>query len=516
MSHIFISYSHLDKAYAHKLHRYLLEQGFDAWIDDRIDYGSRWPREIEKRLNESLAFILIMSPNSYESEWVQNELSLARQLHKPIFPLLLKGDVWWHLQTTQYVDVKDGKLPPTRFFVQLAEVAPRDHDSSEDELEELRSQAIRLELSGNFYDALQTYYKIRQIDPLFPGIDNKIKQLEDETRPRPRIEIEPEIRKKSKVEKGSVQPVNLRIIGGVLGIIFIVIVSVLVAINQHPSTPVPAATTTFTVLSFPTESSTPEPPTIIPISTPSIFPTMISPKDGMKLLFVPAGNFLMGSTDADPLASYDEKPQHTVYLDAFWIDQTDVTNKMYALCVAHNACQPPSNISSTTHPNYYGNSGSDNYPVVYVSWSDTTAYCKWAGRRLPTEAEWEKAARGTDGSIYPWGNDVPNNTLLNYNSIVGDTTTVGSYSSGASPYGVLDMAGNVAQWVNDWYRSDYYSTLGDNASNPQGPGTGDGRVLRGGSWYDSNIYIRSARRSWSDPTVTDLNIGFRCTMSATK
>lgn len=122
MSHIFISYSHQDKKYAHKLRRHLLDQGFDAWIDDRIDYGSHWSQEIEKQLRGSAAFILIMSSNSYKSDWVQNELSFARKLKKPIFPLLLEGDVWWHLHTTQYVDVKDEKLPPVKFFILLAEI----------------------------------------------------------------------------------------------------------------------------------------------------------------------------------------------------------------------------------------------------------------------------------------------------------------------------------------------------------------------------------------------------------
>ncbi len=122
MSHIFISYSHQDKKYAHKLRRHLLDQGFDAWIDDRIDYGSHWSQEIEKQLRESAAFILIMSSSSYKSDWVQNELSFARELKKPIFPLLLEGNVWWHLHTTQYVEVKDEKLPPAKFFIHLAEI----------------------------------------------------------------------------------------------------------------------------------------------------------------------------------------------------------------------------------------------------------------------------------------------------------------------------------------------------------------------------------------------------------
>lgn len=125
MGHIFISYSHKDKAYAHKLQRYLLEKGFEAWLDDRIDFGAHWAHEIEKRLRECDAFILVMSSNSHESEWVQNELMLARELKKRIFPLLLEGEAWWHARTTQYVNVQGGKLPPASFLLSLAEALPR-------------------------------------------------------------------------------------------------------------------------------------------------------------------------------------------------------------------------------------------------------------------------------------------------------------------------------------------------------------------------------------------------------
>ncbi len=242
-------------------------------------------------------------------------------------------------------------------------------------------------------------------------------------------------------------------------------------------------------------------------ATLGIGSTEVSPIDGMVQVYVPAGSFQMGSDSGDA----DEQPVHPVTLDAFWIDQTEVTNKMYALCVDSGKCSPPSSTKSYTRDSYYGNAPYDNYPVIYVSWNDANAYCEWAGRRLPTEAEWEKAARGTDGRTYPWGDAAPGSTRLNYNRNVGDTTEVGNYPEGASPYGALDMAGNVWEWVSDWYDGGYYSN--SPSENPLGPDSGQYRVLRGGSWYSSGNYVRAADHSWDEPGYVYYGIGFRCARS---
>jgi formylglycine-generating enzyme required for sulfatase activity len=241
---------------------------------------------------------------------------------------------------------------------------------------------------------------------------------------------------------------------------------------------------------------------------------MISGKDQMILLYVPAGEFTMGNDSG----ALDGRPAHTVDIDAFLIDLTEVTNKMYFLCVEAGVCKEPTNKSSYTHSSYYGNAGYDNYPVIYVDWNMAKTYCEWAGRQLPTEAQWEKAARGTDANIYPWGNDAPNNNLLNYDSAIGDTTEVGKYLNGKSIYGALDMAGNVWEWVNDWY--DVYPGGDLNASSDFGQTY---RVLRGGSWNSNAYYnyyyygdlVRSAFRLRYLPTNIYSYIGFRCAMSAT-
>ena len=212
----------------------------------------------------------------------------------------------------------------------------------------------------------------------------------------------------------------------------------------------------------------------------------------------------MGSDDAG--AKNDEQPVHEVYLDSFWIDKFEVTNERYSRCVFEGECEMPRNTE------YYINSDFNNHPVTYVSWFDAQAYCHWAERELPTEAQWEKSARGTDGRIYPWGNEAPNSNLLNLINNINSASAVGSYPLGTSPYGALDMAGNVMEWVADWYVENYYSE--SPAKNPQGPITGEIRVLRGGSSYgEFGTYLRSSDRGGTKPDTVEANRGFRCAMS---
>lgn len=203
----------------------------------------------------------------------------------------------------------------------------------------------------------------------------------------------------------------------------------------------------------------------------------------------------MGSTD-----NQAEMPTHTVDLDDFWMMQTEVTNAEYGRCVTAAACTPP------TNPRW-NDAGYANYPVMQVNWNQANQYAAWAGGRLPTEAEWEKAARSTDARIYPWGEQAISDQLLNYNFVKGDTMPVGSYPAGAGPYGTLDMAGNVEEWVADWYGDTYYASAPP--QNPLGPDSGIFRVVRGGSFNSKRVDVRTTARGKAVPNSRLPGVGFR-------
>jgi formylglycine-generating enzyme required for sulfatase activity/serine/threonine protein kinase len=283
----------------------------------------------------------------------------------------------------------------------------------------------------------------------------------------------------------------------------------IIAASNTPDVSAAQPTSTDRVVDDPVAAEPTQTPTPSLTTTPEMWvgSIQVSEKDGMVMVYVPEGEFEMGSEDGES----DEEPVHTVYLDAFWIDQTEVTNAMYATCMADGDCKQPQISGSYSRDSYFGNSSYDDYPLIRVDWVQADAYCVWAGRRLPSEAEWEKAARGTDGRTYPRGENISCD-LANYGSCVDDTSEAGSYPDGASPYGALDMAGNVWEWVADWYGEEYYSS--SPSSNPAGPSSGERRVVRGGSsWVDDDWDVRSANRNRLDPDIRNDAVGFRCARS---
>lgn len=265
----------------------------------------------------------------------------------------------------------------------------------------------------------------------------------------------------------------------------------------------PAATSTGTV--EPTATSTTE-----PTSTPT---ATLEPPPPVETVVIPAGSFQMGCDATHDTCLPDEEPLHTVTLDAYSIDKYEVSNAHYYVCMSAGVCTAPASINSLTRAPYFGPQEYATYPVIYVSWHQASTYCEWLGKRLPSEAEWEKAARGDgDTRIYPWGDATPTCGTANFEpSCVGDTAAVGSYATGASPYSAMDMSGNVSEWVNDWYDEDYYAT--SPADNPTGPASGELRVLRGGGWHFFEDFVRVANRFKDNPGNTELATGFRCATS---
>jgi formylglycine-generating enzyme required for sulfatase activity len=249
--------------------------------------------------------------------------------------------------------------------------------------------------------------------------------------------------------------------------------------------------------------------------------TESSGQDEIPMALIPAGPFEMGSNDGPD----DEGPVHTVTLDAFYIDLYEVTNAQYARCEQSGACEPTTDTtafeSSYSRRIYFGNPEYADYPVIYANWYEAQAYCQWRGGRLPTEAEWEKAARGgLAGKLYPWGDEMPvcevgamNGANFDDDLDCNDTDTaqVGSYAPNG--YGLYDMVGNLWEWVADWYDEAYYAS--SPASNPQGPEDGEYPVLRGGSWQDAAGRLRVADRRFNPPESGALNIGFRCARDLT-
>jgi formylglycine-generating enzyme required for sulfatase activity len=264
------------------------------------------------------------------------------------------------------------------------------------------------------------------------------------------------------------------------------------------------------------------------------------------MVLIPAGEFLMGSpagTDSLP----DEQPQRSIYLGGFLIDRYEVTNADYLLFVTSASHRVPenNNPASTLWVNRRPFPGTEQHPVVNVSWTDADAYCKWAGKRLPTEAEWEKAARGTSGRRYPWGNDwdirLANSAsywagrtvefqsgadwdafwvkgegarIAKEKGLKGEVLTmqVGSFPTATSPYGLYDMAGNAAEWVQDWYDPNYYPV--GPLTNPSGPLRGAIKAMRGGSWLKPAISLRTSDRDWGTMDSRPSGTGFRCAKDA--
>lgn len=250
----------------------------------------------------------------------------------------------------------------------------------------------------------------------------------------------------------------------------------------------------------PTATATPQP-------TPTPKPTIVPGfgEDLRDMILIPAGSFRMGCDAANHAqCEHNELPLHTVILSAYYMDKYEVTIARYRVCVENGGCTSPE------WGNYTDRKSDPQEPVGAIDWYRATTFCAWAGKRLPSEAEWEKAARGsTDTRLYPWGDAAPNSTLAKYGDRTDETRPdpVGSHPAGASPYGVMDMAGNINEWVNDWF--DLYGTA-STVTNPVGPSTGHYRVKRGGDYANDSWLMVTDQRNYGYPNSRAKNDGFRC------
>ena len=243
-----------------------------------------------------------------------------------------------------------------------------------------------------------------------------------------------------------------------------------------------------------------------------------------EMIAIPSGEFIYGAPKETPTGVKPgegiEKGEgfNTVQLSSFYIDKYEVTNRQYRSCVTEGVCIEPRSLSSIRYADYFYSVAYDNFPAIWVSWNQATTYCQWAGKRLPTEAEWEKAARGATFKTYPWGDTPPEdnsaNTVANFSALFEDVVQVTEFKDGVSSYGVYNMAGNVSEWVSNWYDLDsYYTVLPvEELTDPQGPpeGIDTKKVSKGGGWVSLASEVTTFTRVGAVPHYSYYNLGFRC------
>ncbi len=471
MSHdIFISYSSKDKVVADTVVATMETNGMRCWVAPRdIKPGADWAESITKAIDNCTIVLLIFSTNSNQSKRVRDEIFYSIAEEKTLIPFRIEN------------------LDPTG--------------------------AMRLHLSSlHWLDAYQPSWQVHLDKLVGIAADNLERSI-----PTPVIEEKPpafmDRKPQKKTRKAPLTWVGLSIaLLAIMSVTFLWWLSGMekeepqsAELNQMSRTPEATQAHTQTQTTTPT----------MEIANG----TKISPIDGMAMVNIPAGEFEMGSESGEIF----EKPIHIVYLDEYWIDQIEVTNGMYAKCVEAQGCTQLDRHESYSRTSYFDSSEFKDYPVIYVSWSQAKAYCEWAGRRLPTEAEWEKAARGTNANKYPWGDSRAIDNQVNFcdtncpydwkdtglDDGYADTAPAGNYRTGVSLYGALDMAGNVWEWTSSLFK-DYPYDAQDGRENLQTPGE---RVIRGGSWRNYVSDMRSTLRYGTEPSSGYLDVGFRCVLS---
>jgi formylglycine-generating enzyme required for sulfatase activity len=539
---VFISYRRKDISWALAVYQYLTSQKYDVFFDYTSIPSGDFEQIIVSNIRARAHFILILTPTALDrcsqpGDWLRREIETAIDEKRNIVPLFFDGFSFGSSSVAEKLTGKLGAINryngldiPSGYFMEA--------------MERLRLRYLNVPLNAVIHPIPTEVRKA--VREQHAAADKALVQKSQDIK---------RLIKPAKFPKPNFSPFGIAagvLIIAVLGILGIYWLNKNTLTEDMPtstyhlpissitSSPTRAASTQNVLPTqtsdFPAKTKTPTrtiptntmlPPTLTSVPTLIIGSTMVSSKDGMLMVYVPAGEFQMGSKDG----ADDEKPVHTVYLDAFWIDQTEVTNAMYAKCVQAGQCVTSGLINSYTRERYYGNPEFDDYPAVSIFWNQASAYCEWAGRRLPTEAEWEKTASWDDETkikyVYPWGN-IFNGSHVNFCDVnctldwaqgsaddgFADTAPINSFLSGTSPYSALNLVGNVWEWVADWYDKYYYSI--SPLSNPLGPSSGSAHVLRGGSWAETSTKVRSTTRWWKSPSDSGLDVGFRCAMSASE
>lgn len=499
----FITHSWDDIDFARSLCDDLRANGLDGFFDERsIRPGESIPKRIERGLEDCDVYIPVFSPAALKSPWCDWEIDMAIMMNRErggrplIIPVIAEKCILprrlRHLLYVDFVNRYDDALndlltkglgispipralasPSTTTVSKVAE--PATPKSSVPTIAKIPS--LKLTTAAEIAGIIGTIIA-------YLALANQLGWLPFDA-------------------KGTPTPISSA------GVSMPTVTSIAI------STPAPALTPASTNTLHPTATITPKPTdTPRPTATPTLSAGAIQRRgsDNAEMVYIPAGDFLMGSTDADKNADNDEKPQHRVYLDAFWIDKYEVMNAQYKKCVDAGKCKLPNSTESSTREQYYGNSQHDNYPVLNVPWEYANQYCTWAQKVLPTEAQWEKAASWDEAKkekrIYPWGNTFDKNLLNSGDGGQGDTTAAGTYLLGVSYYGALDMAGNAWEWVVDWYDANYYKNSPQR--NPKNDATGQYHVVRGGAWSSITSGVRTTNRPNSNPDPWDVLVSFRC------
>ena len=549
---IFISYRRKDISWALAVYQYLTSQKYDVFFDFSSLSSGDFEQIIVSNIRARAHFILILTPTALDrcsqpGDWLRREIETAVDEKRNIIPLLFDGFNFGSPAIIEKLTGKLGAIPrynaldiPSGYFMEA--------------MERLRRRYLNIPLEAVTHPVSTEVRKVVQEEQVAAdkALEQKKEDIEELVKPAKEKPVEP---KATTLPFGSRsrddgKPPNLRMYGIGAGILLIAALGIF-AINSliHNAvgneTPIPTlssqlilTSTDSSVLITQTQSistSTEAPSSPASTLTLVIADTRVSSTDGIPLMYVPAGKFTMGLTNdqfltlrslCNLIVTCEElllnSHNYNVELSDFWIYQTEVSNGNYALCVNSGGCTEPQSQNtenSYTNSNYYANPNFSNYPVVWVSWTQAKEYCNWAGGDLPSSAQWEYAARGNDGRLFPWGDTFPDASHASVNNFYDRLKPVNDFKGYPSPFGLLNTSGNVWEWTLDWYDPNYYDssiTLRDPVvdSDQNNISGSPAKVIRGSSAWHLGALASVAVQDWEYPAQPNFGIGFRCALDA--